>query len=78
MIAGGRASVRTALFMAAQAAKRFNPVLAAFYKPLIVAGKPKMVGIIAVAHKLLIMLNGMMRERKAWVVGIGSAPPSVA
>ena len=78
MIAGGRASVRTALFMAAQAAKRFNPVLAAFYKPLIVAGKPKMVGNIAVAHKLLIMLNGMMRERKAWVVGIGSAPPSVA
>lgn len=66
MIAGGRASVRTALFMAAQVAKRFNPILATFYDRLITAGKPKMVGIIAVAHKLLITLNAMMRERRAW------------
>lgn len=56
MIAGGRASVRTALFMAAQVANRFNPVLAAFYDRLIVA----------VAHKLLIMLNVMMREKSTW------------
>lgn len=68
MIAGGRASVRTALFMAAQVAKRFNPVLAAFYDRLLLAGKPKMVGIIAVAHKLLIMLNAMVRDQRPWAV----------
>ncbi|GGI91617.1 IS110 family transposase [Polymorphobacter multimanifer] len=68
MIAGGRASVRTALFIAAQVAKRFNPVLASFYARLIAAGKPKMVATIAVAHKLLIMLNAILRERKPWIV----------
>lgn len=66
MIAGGRASVRTALFMAAQVAKRFNPVLTAFYARLITAGKPKMVATIAVAHKLLVMLNAIIREQKPW------------
>ena len=65
-IGGGRASVRTALFMSAQTAKRFNPVLAAFHQRLIAAGKPKMVAIIAVARKLLTILNAIIRDKKPW------------
>lgn len=65
-IGGGRASVRTALFMSAQAAKRFNPLLAAFHQRLIAAGKPKMVAIIAVARKLLTILNAILRDKKPW------------
>jgi Transposase and inactivated derivatives len=50
-IGGGRASVRTALFMASMTAMRSNPVLRAFYQRLRTAGKPKMVALIAVARK---------------------------
>lgn len=65
-IAGGRAVVRTALFMAAQVAKRHNPVLSAFYQRLLTAGKPKMVATIAVARRLLVILNGIARSGKPW------------
>jgi transposase len=65
-IGGGRASVRTALFIAAQVAKRHNPVLKAFYARLIAAGKAKMVATIAVARKLLVMLNAIARSRAPW------------
>jgi transposase len=65
-IGGGRAVVRTALFMAAQVAKRYNPVLKAFYDRLIAAGKPKMVATIAVARKLIVILNGIAKSRKPW------------
>ena len=65
-IGGGRASVRTALFMSAQTAKRFNPVLAAFHQRLIAAGKPKMVATIAVARKLLTILNAILRDKTPW------------
>lgn len=65
-IGGGRASVRTALFMGAQVAKRHNPVLAAFHQRLIAAGKPKMVAIIAVARKLLTILNAILRDNRPW------------
>lgn len=65
-IGGGRASVRTALFMSAQTAKRFNPVLAAFHQRLIAAGKPKMVATIAVARKLLTILNAILRDKRPW------------
>ena len=58
--------VRTALFMAAQVAKRYNPVLKAFYDRLIAAGKPKMVATIAVARKLIVILNGIAKSRKPW------------
>jgi transposase len=53
LIGGGRASVRTALFMGAMAAVRWNPTLRIFHHRLRSAGKPKMVAIIAVARKLL-------------------------
>jgi transposase len=63
---GGRSSVRTVLFMAALVAKRCNPVLKAFHQRLIEAGKPKMVAIIAVARKLLTILNAILRDKSPW------------
>jgi transposase len=65
-IGGGRPTVRTVLFLGAQVAKRHNPVLKAFYQRLLAAGKPKMVATIAVAHKLLSILNAILRDRKPW------------
>jgi transposase len=65
-IRGGRASVRGILYMAALTGTRFNPVLAAFYKRLCDAGKPKKLALAAVAHKLFIILNAMMRNRSHW------------
>lgn len=65
-IAGGRAPVRTALYMAATVAARHNPVLKTFAERLRAAGKrPKQV-LIAVARKLLLILNAMLRERRPW------------
>ena len=66
MIGGGRTEVRTALFMAAMVASRHNPVLKAFRDKLVQAGKPKMVAIIAVARKLLTILNAIIRDQKPW------------
>ena len=57
MIWGGRASVRTALFMAAMCGRRWNPALKVFYDRLIAAGKPKKVALIACARKLLTILE---------------------
>lgn len=65
-IGGGRTAVRTALFMGAFVAMRFNPVLKAFFDRLIAAGKPKMVALIAVARKLLTILNAMVRDNRRW------------
>ena len=65
-IGGGRASVRAALFMAAMTAMRRNPVLRAFHQRLRAAGKPKMVALIAVARKLLTILNAILRDKIKW------------
>jgi transposase len=65
-IAGGRKAVRTALFMGAMVAKRHNPVLKAFFDRLVAAGKPKMVALIAVARKLLTILNAILRDNRSW------------
>jgi transposase len=66
MIAGGRTAARTALFLAALVASRHNPVLKPFYVRLLAAGKPKMVALIAVARKILTILNAMIRDRTRW------------
>ena len=66
MIAGGRAGPRAAVFMAALTASRCNPVLRAFYQALLARGKPKMVALIAVARKVLTILNAMLRDKKQW------------
>lgn len=65
-IGGGRAGVRSALFMGAMVAIKHNPVLKAFYDRLIGAGKCKMAALIAVARKLLTILNAILRDGKPW------------
>jgi transposase len=65
-IGGGRTAVRAALFMGAMVAKRHNPTLKAFFDRLVAAGKPKMVALIAVARKLLTILNAILRDRRPW------------
>ena len=65
-IGGGRASVRSALFMGALVAMKHNPVLKAFHERLRAAGKPKMLAIVAVARKLLTILNAILRDNKPW------------
>ena len=65
-IGGGRASVRAALHMGAVTAARHNPALKAFCHRLIAAGKPKMVALVAVARKLLTILNAIIRDKQPW------------
>ena len=65
-IKGGRGPVRTALYQAALSARRWNPPLREFADRLEAAGKPKKVILIAVARKLLITLNAMLRDGVAW------------
>jgi transposase len=65
-IGGGRSSVRAALFVGALTAARWNPALKAFRQRLIDTGKPKIVAIIAVARKLLTILNAIIRDQKPW------------
>jgi transposase len=65
-IAGGRASVRSALYMATITAIRCNPVIMAYYKRLCAAGKAKKVAIVACMRKLLTILNAVMRDAKPW------------
>jgi transposase len=65
-IGGGREAVRTVLFMGAMVAKRHNPVLKAFFDRLVAAGKPKLLALIAVARKLLTILNAILRDNRSW------------
>jgi transposase len=65
-IGGGRASVRTALFIGAMVAARHNPILRAFRDRLVAAGKPKMVALVATARKLLTILNAIVRDNTPW------------
>jgi transposase len=63
---GGRASVRSSLYMATLVATRHNPVIKAFYKKLCAAGKLKKVALTACMRKLLTILNAMIRNRTRW------------
>ena len=65
-IKGGRASVRTALYMPTLVATRYNPVIQAFYQRLLSLGKPKKVALTACMHKLLLILNAMLRDNASW------------
>jgi transposase len=65
---GGRAAPRTTLFMAAMVGARCNPALKAFHQRLIAAGKPKLVALIAVARKLLTILNAILRDQRPWQI----------
>lgn len=66
MIGGGRSLPRTVLFLGAMVAKQHNPELAAFALRLLNDGKPKKVVIIALARKLLTILNAIVRDMKPW------------
>jgi transposase len=63
---GGRAQVRSALYMAALVATRFNPIIAAFYQRLCDAGKEKKVALVACMRKLLTILNAIVKHRTPW------------
>ena len=63
---GGRAEVRRVLYMATQAAARWNPVVRACYQRLRTAGKPPKVALVACMRKLLTILNAMLRHQEAW------------
>jgi transposase len=65
-IGGGRAPVRTALFMGALVAARHNPVLRTFNQRLLDAGKPKLLALVATARKLLTILNAMVKTQQPW------------
>jgi transposase len=66
IIWGGRATVRTALYMATIAAVRCNPVFRTFYARLCARGKRPKVARIATVHKLLTILNAMVKHQTAW------------
>ncbi len=66
VIWGGRARVRTVLYMSALVAMRFNPVIAAFADRLRAAGKAPKVVLVACMHKLLTILNAMVRHGEPW------------
>lgn len=63
---GGRATVRTALYMATLVAMRHNAQIKAFYIHLCTAGKKPMVAIVACMRKLLIIMNAMIRNNQPW------------
>lgn len=63
---GGRAQVRTVLYMATVTAVRFNPVIRSFYQRLREAGKPPKVALVASMRKLLLILNSMLKHGTPW------------
>ena len=63
---GGRAHVRSALYMATLAAVRWNAVIRDFYQRLRTAGKPAKVALTACMRKLLTILNAMLKTNTPW------------
>jgi transposase len=63
---GGRATVRSVLYMAALVATRCNAVIRAFYQRLLRAGKPKKLALVACMRKLLTILNTIARTHQRW------------
>lgn len=63
---GGRASVRTVLYMAIHSARRYNPVIKRFYDRLIQAGKLPKVALTACMRKMLTILNAMVASGTSW------------
>jgi transposase len=63
---GGRAHVRTVLYMSTLVATRFNPQIKVFYQRLLAAGKIKKVALTACMRKFLTILNAMLKHRTPW------------
>jgi len=66
-IQGGRASIRTVLYMATLSATQCNPVIKAFYKKLVAQGKHKKVALTACMRKFITILNTMIKNKTEWV-----------
>jgi transposase len=66
MIWGGRAHVRSVLYMSTLSAIQFNPIIRQFYNRLIEAGKCNKVAMTACMRKLLTILNAMVRDQRSW------------
>jgi transposase len=65
-IRGGRAHSRTALYLSAMVASRFNPDIKRFYQRLVDAGKHKKVALTACIRKIVTALNAMLRDNSPW------------
>lgn len=65
-IQGGRANIRTVLYMATLSATQCNPVIKAFYKKLVAQGKHKKVALTACMRKFIIILNTMVKNKTEW------------
>lgn len=65
-VCGGRAEVRSVLYMGVLAAIRYNPVIKSHYQRLRESGKPAKVAITACMRKMLVILNTMMKSRMKW------------
>jgi len=65
-IRGGRAHVRTVLFMATLCAIQHNPVIRSFYRRLLANGKHKKVAVVACMRKMIVLLNAMVRDGTCW------------
>lgn len=63
---GGRASIRSALYMAALSARKYNPAIQVFYDRLIAKGKAKKVALVACMRKLVIIANAILRDKIEW------------
>lgn len=77
-IMGGRGLVRSVLYMSALVAVQHNPLISAFYQRLLNAGKAKKVALIACAHKLLGILNAMVKQQESWRHPTDSEVPPLA
>lgn len=65
-IRGGRAHVRTVLFMATLCAIQHNPVIKNFYQKLVANGKNRKVAVVACMRKMIVLLNAMVRDGTHW------------
>lgn len=65
-IKGGRAPIRTVLYMAMMSAIQHNPVMKSFYQRLVAEGKHKKVALTACMRKMMTILNAMIRDGKTW------------
>jgi len=74
MVWGGRASIRAMLYMATMSAKRCNPVIAAYFDKLIARGKAGKVAMVACMHKLLVILNAMVKHNARWKENYAASP----
>jgi transposase len=76
-IAGGRFEVRHKLYMSALSAVRANPPLKDLYLRLIARGKPKKVAMVAAMHKLIQILNAMVKNDTLWRPPCPAAPGNI-